>query len=96
MKKYNYYVYITANKSGSTLYIGVTNDLVRRMDEHTRKTIPGFTRAYNVTKLVYYEHFERIENAIIREKEIKGWLRIKKINLIKTFNPEFKDLCNTL
>jgi len=87
----NYYVYILTNKS-KTLYIGVTNDLNRRLFEHKNKIIEGFTKKYNIGKLVYYETFTDPNEAIKREKQIKGWLGIKKINLIETLNPEWKDL----
>ena len=87
----NYYVYILTNKS-NTLYTGVTNDLFRRLYEHKNKLIPGFTKKYNIDKLIYYEVFDDPETAIRREKEIKGWTRRKKIKLIKKVNPEFKEL----
>jgi putative endonuclease len=87
----NYFVYILTNKS-KTLYVGVTNDLLRRMYEHKNKMINGFTKRYNITKLVYYEVFENIESAIKREKQIKGWLRKKKITLIEEMNPHWNDL----
>ena len=87
----NYYVYIITNKS-RTLYAGVTNDLVRRMYEHKNKLIPGFTSKYNITQLVYYEATDDIRAAIAREKQIKGWLRRKKIALIESANPTWKDL----
>lgn len=86
-----YYVYIMANHS-KTLYTGITNDLERRVQEHKEKLIPGFTRKYNITKLVYYEETNDVHVAINREKEIKGWLRAKKIFLIESTNPEWKDL----
>ena len=86
-----YYVYIMTNKS-RTLYTGVTNDLERRVGEHKSKTIPGFTSKYNITKLVYYEDSIDITVAIAREKQIKGWLRVKKIALIEAMNPEWRDL----
>jgi len=86
-----YYVYILTNKSG-TIYTGVTNNLERRMYEHKNKLIEGFTRKYNLTKLVYYEMTEDVRSAITREKQIKGWLRSKKISLIESVNPEWKDL----
>ena len=72
-----YYVYIMTNRSG-TLYIGVTNDLARRVYEHKNKLIPGFTAKYNITKLVYFETTTDVRTAIAREKQIKGWLRAKK------------------
>lgn len=86
-----YYVYIMTNKS-KTLYTGVTNNLTRRVYEHKNKLIPGFTSKYNITKLVYYEIFSEITQAIAREKQIKGWLRKKKIDLIESVNPDWKDL----
>ena len=70
-----------------TLYIGVTNNLVRRVHEHRHKLVNGFTKRYNVSKLVYYEATENIESAIVREKQIKGWLRRKKVALIESSNP---------
>ncbi|HET56478.1 MAG TPA: GIY-YIG nuclease family protein [Ignavibacteria bacterium] len=86
-----YYVYIMTNKS-RTLYTGVTNDLNRRVYEHKNKLIKGFTSKYNITKLVYYEEYNDINDAIRREKQIKGWSRKKKIELIESVNPEWKDL----
>ena len=86
-----YYVYIMSNKS-KTLYTGVTNNLIRRVYEHKNKLNPGFTSKYNITKLVYYEIFSEITKAIAREKQIKGWLRKKKIDLIESVNPDWKDL----
>ena len=79
------------NKSG-TLYTGVTNNLERRVMEHKQMTVPGFTQKYRITKLVYYEETEDVHSAIAREKQIKGWLREKKIRLIETMNPGWKDL----
>jgi putative endonuclease len=87
----DYYVYIMTNKS-RTLYTGVTNDLIRRVYEHKNKVNPGFTSKYNIQFLVYYETAPDINIAIMREKQIKGWLRAKKIALIDSFNPEWKDL----
>jgi putative endonuclease len=80
------------NKSHSTVYTGVTNNLVRRVWEHQNKTADGFTKKYNCTKLVFFEHGNCIEGAIKREKEIKGWLRKKKNNLIEMNNPLWEDL----
>jgi len=91
MKNYNYYVYILASSSG-TLYIGVTNNLERRVSEHKLGIVEGFTKKYGCKKLVYYEHYSDINLAIAREKILKGWLRVKKENLIKTVNPKWKDL----
>ncbi|MBI3171572.1 MAG: GIY-YIG nuclease family protein [Hydrocarboniphaga effusa] len=75
-----------------TLYVGVTNDLERRVFEHKQKLVPGFTAKYKITKLVYFEDTGRIEEAIAREKQIKGWLRAKKVALIESLNPEWEDL----
>ena len=86
-----YYVYIITNDS-DTLYIGVTNDLVRRVYEHKQKLVEGFTSKYNITQLVYYEETNDIQSAIAREKQIKGWLRKKKIALIRSVNPKWEDL----
>ena len=92
MKPLNqYYVYIMTNQS-KTLYAGITNDLRRRVYEHIHKLVPGFTAKYNITKLVYFETTTDIHSAIAREKQIKGWLRVKKINLIESSNPEWLDL----
>jgi putative endonuclease len=87
----DYFVYIMTNRSG-TLYVGVTNDLERRVYQHKNKLIMGFTSRYNIDRLIYYEMTSNIEAAIAREKEIKGWLRKKKIALITTMNPEWRDL----
>ena len=82
-----HYVYIMTNYS-KTLYTGVTNDLQRRVYEHKHKLVDGFTKKYNLTKLVYYEATEDVRCAIEREKQIKGWLRAKKIALIESVNPQ--------
>ena len=79
------------NKS-RTLYTGVTNDLERRVYEHKKKLVPGFTAKYNIDRLVYYEATEDVNAAISREKQIKGWLRAKKIALIESVNPVWRDL----
>jgi len=86
-----YYVYIMTNRS-KTLYTGVTNDLIRRVYEHKNKMVEGFTKKYNIMKLVYFEETSDVQAAIEREKQIKGWLRSKKIALIESKNPEWKDL----
>jgi putative endonuclease len=86
-----YYVYILTNASG-TLYTGVTNSLWRRWHEHKLHTRPGFTSRYHIDRLVYFEIFGSIRAAIRREKQIKGWLRAKKIELIESMNPGWKDL----
>lgn len=86
-----YYVYIMASSSG-TLYTGVTDDLERRVFEHKHKLIPGFSSKYNVNRLVYYEETRDIKEALNREKQIKGWLRSKKLELITSCNPKWQDL----
>ncbi|MEE9258174.1 MAG: GIY-YIG nuclease family protein [Nitrospinaceae bacterium] len=89
--KRKYFIYIMTNKS-KTLYTGITNNLERRVYEHKQKLVPGFTKKYNTTLLVYFEETGDVKEAIAREKEIKGWLRKKKISLIKSINPNWKDL----
>jgi putative endonuclease len=86
-----YYVYILASKS-RTLYTGVTNDLERRVIEHRRKLLPGFTARYNINRLVYYEVCNDPLAAISREKQIKGWTRLRKVALIESLNRDWKDL----
>ena len=87
-----YFVYIMTNENNKVLYIGVTNNLIRRVYEHKNKLIEGFTSKYNVNKLVYCEETNDVYQAISREKQLKGWTRQKKINLIKSINPEFKEI----
>ncbi len=87
-----YYVYILANKINTVLYIGVTNNLERRMYEHKNKLIDGFTKKYNINKLVYYESVSNVKDAIAREKQLKRWRREKKNELIYSMNPNFNDL----
>jgi putative endonuclease len=82
------------NKS-KTLYTGVTNNLIKRAYEHKHKLVPGFTSQYNITKLVYFEETPDVRAAITREKQIKGWLRAKKIALIETVNPTWKDISSS-
>ncbi|MBL8063527.1 MAG: GIY-YIG nuclease family protein [Anaerolineales bacterium] len=89
MKKY--YVYIMASKS-RVIYTGVTSNLERRVYEHKNKLVKGFTSKYNVNQLVHYEETNDVNVAIAREKQIKGWLRSKKITLIESANPQWKDL----
>lgn len=86
------FIYILTNKNNTVLYTGVTNDLKKRVYEHREKLVEGFTMKYNVDKLVYYEIFEDMRNAIIREKQIKAGSRAKKIGLIESMNPEWSDL----
>jgi len=88
----HYYVYILASKIGGTLYIGVTNDLIRRVAEHKSKLIESFTEKYDVARLVYFEQFDDPENAIKREKRLKKWKRGWKIALIEKDNPDWNDL----
>ena len=90
-----YFVYIMTNKS-QTLYTGVTNNLLKRVYQHKNKLIDGFSKKYNITILIYYETHQDIRAAIAREKQIKGWLRKKKIALIESMNPEWKDLYSEL
>ena len=85
-------VYIMTNCNNTTFYIGVTSNLQKRIWEHKNKVVEGFTKKYNINKLVYYEITDSIESAIIREKQLKNWHREWKLNLIKDNNPEFKDL----
>lgn len=87
----DYYVYIMSNNS-KTLYVGMTNNIIRRVYEHKNKLIDGFTKKYNITKLVYFEATLYVNSAIKREKQLKNWHRQWKINLIETMNPEWKDL----
>ena len=89
----SYYVYIATNQAG-TLYIGVTNNLERRMQEHRSGQIPGFTADYKINKLIYFEETPEIEAAIVREKQLKGWRRSKKLALIDTQNPKWRDLAS--
>ena len=89
-----YYVYILASKRNGTLYVGVTNDIVRRLREHKIGAIKGFTKKYHVHTLVYYEQYDFIYDAIQREKNIKVWRRRWKLSLIESINPEWKDLSN--
>jgi len=91
-----YYVYILANKNNSVLYTGVTNDLVRRVYEHKEKLVEGFTKKYHINKLVYYEVFRDIENAILREKQIKSGSRADKVRLILSINGQWRDLYEEL
>jgi putative endonuclease len=92
MREHHYYVYILASQIGGTLYIGVTNDLIRRVYEHKTKAAEGFTRKYGVDRLVYFEYFDHIEHAIHREKRLKKWPRAWKIALIEKDNPNWDDL----
>ena len=86
------FVYILTNKNNTTLYIGVTSNLIKRIYEHKNKLVDGFTKKYNLNKLVYFESLDNITAAIEREKQLKNWHRNWKINLITEFNKEWKDL----
>ena len=88
----SFWVYILASRIGGTLYVGVTNDLVRRIYEHRSKFVPGFTKKYGVQRLIYFEQFSNIEAAIQREKRLKKWNRQWKIRLIEESNPNWDDL----
>jgi len=96
MARKQYYVYIMTNQRNTALYTGVTNDLIRRAYEHREKLVDGFTKKYNLTRLVYYEVFENVEHAISREKQIKGGSRKKKLQLVNAMNGVWKDLYEEL
>ena len=96
MLMHHYYVYILASRIGGTLYIGVTNDLVRHVGEHRDGLVQGLTKHYGVTRLVYYEAFEDIRAAIAREKQLKKWNRSWKVQLIEGRNPNWDDLYASL
>ncbi|MBI4599415.1 GIY-YIG nuclease family protein [Candidatus Uhrbacteria bacterium] len=92
----SYFVYIVASKRNGTLYIGVTNDLARRVWEHKEGLISGFTQKYHVKLLVYYEEYQDVKDAIAREKALKEWNRIWKLRIIEEQNPEWRDLYEDL
>ena len=87
-----YYVYMLTTRNNTALYTGVTNNMQRRLYEHKNKLLDGFTKKYNISKLVYFETYSEIKYAIAREKEIKGWTRAKKNALVASSNPEWQDL----
>ena len=87
-----YYIYILTNQTNSVMYIGVTNDLQRRIYEHKKELLEGFTKRYHIHKLVYYEQYNNIKDAITREKRLKGLLREKKNLLVMQMNPKWEDL----
>ncbi|MBX2833838.1 MAG: GIY-YIG nuclease family protein [Micavibrio sp.] len=91
----NYYVYMMTNNHNNVLYTGMTNDLERRVYEHKEGLVKGFTQKYNCKKLVYFEQYNDAEKAIVREKEIKGWVRAKKNALVEATNPHWLDLTET-
>ncbi|MDO8487605.1 MAG: GIY-YIG nuclease family protein [Candidatus Curtissbacteria bacterium] len=88
----NYFVYILTNFHNTTFYIGVTNDLTRRVYEHRNEFVDGFTKKYKLKKLIYLEQYSQAKEAIAREKQLKNWHRDWKINLIKSVNPDLEDL----
>jgi putative endonuclease len=96
MKKHRYYIYILASKKYGALYIGVTNDLSRRLFEHKEGLIEGYTKEHDIKQLVYVEVFDYVDQAIKREKDLKKWKREWKIELIMKSNPEWKDLYEEL
>ena len=89
--EYKFWVYMVASQTG-TLYIGMTNNIERRMSEHKSGEFEGFAREYGCNRLVYYESFDEVQKAINREKQLKGWVRRKKIALIESMNPRWADL----
>ena len=89
-----YYVYIMTNWNNKVMYVGVTNNLERRVYEHINKLADGFTKKYNINKLVYYDQTTNVCSAIEREKQIKGWVRKRKNELVETMNPNWKDLAD--
>ncbi len=91
-----FFVYILASKRNGTLYVGVTNDLARRLSEHKAKLVPGFTRKYDVDQLVYFEAYDSILEARAREHSLKRWRRAWKIALIEKLNPDWRDLTHDL
>ena len=92
----SYYVYLLSNSRRTVLYIGVTNSLARRVHEHKRKHVEGFTKQYNCDELLYFEETSSVDDAIAREKQLKEWSRNKKIELIQRQNPELRDLSTSL
>ncbi len=92
MREYTFYVYILTNRNNTVMYVGMTNNIERRMFEHKNKLTDGFTKKYNLTKLVYFEQGTDVHAALEREKEIKKWRREKKNELVMSMNPEWKDL----
>ena len=91
-RDYDFWVYIITNKHESVLYIGITNSLSRRLSEHRRGEIPGFTADDRCNRLIYYEHYQDVNQAIAREKQLKRWSRAKKVALIERMNPRWLDL----
>lgn len=96
MPSKRYFVYLLASRRNGTLYVGVTNDLLRRVAEHRDHLVPGFTKTYDVTRLMWFETHEAVEAAITRERQIKAWKRAWKIELFKQTNPDWVDLYPSL
>ena len=96
MQSKQYYVYLLTNWDGRVMYVGVTSDLARRVFEHKNKLVDGFTRLYNVDKLVYFEHTTDVLAALEREKQIKRWRRAKKNAVVQSMNPQWRDLSGDL
>ena len=91
-----YFIYMMTNKGRTTLYTGITNSLVRRVSQHRQGESSGFSKRYNTNRLVYYEHFNDVRDAIAREKQLKGWSRMKKEELVNARNPKWTDLAVTV
>ena len=91
-----YYVYILASRRDGAIYVGITNDIVRRVYEHRMKAVPGFTAKYNITQLVWFETYDDPVSAITREKELKKWKRAWKVQLIEAENPQWDDLYESI
>lgn len=96
MKNHIYYIYLLTNWNNKVMYVGMTNDLRRRIFEHKNKLLEGFTKKYNINKLVYFDETNDVLTAIAREKEIKRWRREKKNKLVESMNPEWNDLSQAL
>jgi putative endonuclease len=96
IKAMSYYVYILASRKDGAIYIGVTNDIVRRIYEHRIKAVPGFTSKYNITQLVWFETYDDPISAITREKELKKWKRSWKVQLIEAANPQWSNLYESI
>ena len=92
MRNHDYWVYILTNKRRTTLYIGITNNIVRRLNQHGSGEVEGFTKHYHLNRLVWLEHFRNVKDAIACEKKLKGWRRVKEIALIEQTNPRWDDL----
>jgi predicted GIY-YIG superfamily endonuclease len=96
MRNHDYWVYIVTNKRGTSLYIGITNSITRRLYQHRYGKVDGFTRRYHLNRLVWLEHFRNVNDAIACEKKLKGWRRSRKIALIERTNPRWRDLSDDL